>query len=128
MLHNFHSSSHNLKSFHPPSLHAASASYPFLDCRQNILNERPNFRPRAGAVVVLVHTTKETDMQTIQDLFARLTDYFPMLLTLSPITVVGLGIVALSTLMYLVTRTPEYLLVVLTAMMYSAVPLLHNVR
>lgn len=53
-----------------------------------------------------------------------LMDYLPVVMSISPITAVGLGIVALGTLMYLLTRTPEFLLVVLTAMMYSAVPLL----
>lgn len=54
-----------------------------------------------------------------------LSDHMPTISAISPVTMAGAGIVALSALLYLFTRVPEYLLVLLTAMLYAAAPLLH---
>lgn len=51
-------------------------------------------------------------------------DHLPAILMLSPITLGGLGIGALALVMYLISRTPEYLLILLTALFYSIVPLI----
>jgi hypothetical protein len=63
----------------------------------------------------------------MQAMLDQLSDYLPIVATLSPITVFGLGIGAFCTLLYLLTRAPEFLLIVITAMLYSAVPLMHRV-
>jgi hypothetical protein len=60
----------------------------------------------------------------MSDLMYRLSDYVPALNHVSPVTMVGIGIVALGSLCYLFTRVPEYLLVVVTALLYAAAPLI----
>ena len=51
-------------------------------------------------------------------------DLLPALAHLSPVTMVGVGISAVATLVYVMTRMPELMLVVITSLMYAAVPLL----
>ena len=63
-------------------------------------------------------------LDELSDYLSSLTDYFPALASLSPVTMVGLGIVAIGTLLYFFTRVPEFLLVVFTALLYAAAPLL----
>ncbi len=58
------------------------------------------------------------------DCVASLSDYAPVITHLSPVTMVGIAVAAAATLFYLVTRTPELLLVIFTAMLYAAAPLI----
>jgi hypothetical protein len=53
-----------------------------------------------------------------------LSNNLPAITSISPITVAGVGISALAALVYLFTRLPEMLLVIATATIYAAVPLL----
>lgn len=64
-------------------------------------------------------------LDQVSDYLSSLSDYMPALSTISPITVIGLGIVALCSLLYLFTRVPEYLLVIVTALLYAVAPLIH---
>jgi hypothetical protein len=52
-----------------------------------------------------------------------LSDYLPAVASLSPVTIVGIGIGAFGALLYLITRVPELLLVVATSLIYALVPL-----
>jgi len=52
-----------------------------------------------------------------------LSDYLPAFASLSPVTIVGIGIGAFGALLYLITRVPELLLVVATSLIYALVPL-----
>jgi hypothetical protein len=63
-------------------------------------------------------------LDQIQNVLNSLSDYLPAITSLSPVTMAGLGVVALCSLLYFFTRVPEFLLVVLTAMLYAAAPLL----
>jgi hypothetical protein len=58
----------------------------------------------------------------------QLSDYLPVVTSISPITIAGLGIGALGTLLYIFTRMPELLLMVATAVIYAAVPLLPTLK
>ena len=51
-------------------------------------------------------------------------DYLPAITSVSSITIAGVGISAFTALIYLFTRIPELLLVIATAMIYAAAPLL----
>lgn len=53
-----------------------------------------------------------------------ISDYLPAVLSMSPVTMVGVGIGATGSLLYVFTRIPELLLVVATSMTYAVVPLL----
>ncbi|HSV13311.1 MAG TPA: hypothetical protein VLI90_03585 [Tepidisphaeraceae bacterium] len=53
-----------------------------------------------------------------------ITNNLPAIASISPITVAGVGVSALAALLYLFTRVPEMLLVIATAIIYAAVPLL----
>jgi hypothetical protein len=63
-------------------------------------------------------------LDELSNYLSSLTDYFPVITNLSPVTLAGMGIVALGSLLYFFTRVPEFLLVVLTALLYAAAPLL----
>jgi hypothetical protein len=58
----------------------------------------------------------------------QLSGYLPVITSVSPITIAGLGIGALGTLLYIFTRMPELLLMVATAVIYAAVPLLPTLK
>jgi|HubBroStandDraft_6_1064221.scaffolds.fasta_scaffold3699200_1 hypothetical protein len=62
--------------------------------------------------------------EMFSDYMYQVSEYLPVLSSVSPVTMIGLGIVALGSLLYLFTRVPEYLLVVVTALLYAAAPLL----
>jgi hypothetical protein len=64
-------------------------------------------------------------LDQLSDYLTSLSDYMPALSHISPVTLVGTAIVAVCTLLYFFTRVPEYLLVVLTALLYAAAPLIH---
>ncbi len=57
-------------------------------------------------------------------MMVQISNYLPIVATLSPVTVAGIGLIALSSVLYLVSRAPEFLMVAATAMMYSVVPLI----
>jgi hypothetical protein len=61
-------------------------------------------------------------------MFQQISDYLPAITSISPITIAGLGIGALGTLLYIFTRMPELLLMVATAVIYAAVPLLPTLK
>ena len=63
-------------------------------------------------------------LDELSNFLSSLTDYFPAITNLSPVTMVGIGVVALGGLLYFFTRVPEFLLVVFTALLYAAAPLL----
>jgi hypothetical protein len=63
-------------------------------------------------------------LDELSNYLSSLTDYFPVITNMSPVTMVGIGIVALGSVLYFFTRVPEFLLVVLTALLYAAAPLL----
>jgi hypothetical protein len=56
-------------------------------------------------------------------MFDTLSNFLPSFTSLSPVTMVGIGIGALGALLYLVTRVPELLLVVATSIIYAVIPL-----
>jgi hypothetical protein len=58
----------------------------------------------------------------------QFSDYLPVITSVSPITIAGLGIGAFGTLLYIFTRMPELLLMVATAVLYAAVPLLPTLK
>ena len=62
--------------------------------------------------------------EAYSDFMYHASEYIPAITHVSPITMIGLGVVAMGTLLYLFTRVPEYLLVVVTALLYAAAPLL----
>jgi hypothetical protein len=59
-----------------------------------------------------------------QAMLEMLSNSLPAITSISPITVAGVGVSALAALIYLFTRLPEMLLVIATAVIYAAVPLL----
>jgi hypothetical protein len=59
-----------------------------------------------------------------KNMMTQLTNALPMISSLSPITVAGVGVIAVSALLYLFCRAPEFLMVAATAAMYAAVPLI----
>ncbi len=57
-------------------------------------------------------------------MMTQLTNMFPVIASMSPVTVAGLGLIAVSAVLYLFSRMPEFLMVAATAMIYAAVPLI----
>jgi len=60
----------------------------------------------------------------VADMYDRFYDMIPAILKFSPVTIIGAGVCAVATLFYLFTRIPEFLIVIGTALVYTAVPLL----
>ncbi len=50
----------------------------------------------------------------------------PALSGISPITVIGLGVLVVALVLYGLTQVPEYLIVVATSALYTLVPLLKS--
>lgn len=57
----------------------------------------------------------------MQQMIAEL---IPALTNVSPITLAGVGVVGVGLVMFLLTRMPEFLLVIFVALAYSTTPLL----
>jgi hypothetical protein len=57
-------------------------------------------------------------------MMTQLISMFPMVASMSPVTVAGIGLIAVSSVMYLFSRMPEFLMVAATALIYAAVPLI----
>jgi hypothetical protein len=68
--------------------------------------------------------SKSKEEATMFDFIQNLTNMLPVAMHVSPITVAGAGVAAIAFSIYCITRSPEMLLVVLTAMAYAIVPVL----
>jgi hypothetical protein len=60
---------------------------------------------------------------SVANAYDQFYDWIPAILKFSPITIIGTGVCAVATLFYLFTRIPEFLIVIATALVYTAVPL-----
>jgi hypothetical protein len=61
---------------------------------------------------------------SVANMYDQFYDCIPAILKFSPVTMIGAGVCAVATLFYLFTRIPEFLIVIATALVYTAVPLM----
>ncbi len=61
------------------------------------------------------------------NMYEQFYDWIPAILKFSPVTIIGAGVCAVATLFYLFTRIPEFLIVIATALVYTAVPLMSKI-
>ena len=82
----------------------------------DILNAVHNFAMATNDLVASSHNS-------VADMYDQFYDMIPAILKFSPVTIAGAGVVAVATLFYIFTRVPEFLIVIGTALVYTAVPI-----
>jgi hypothetical protein len=82
----------------------------------DILNAVHNFAMATNDLVASSHNS-------VADMYDQLYDMMPEILKFSPVTIAGAGVVAVAALFYVFTRIPEFLIVIGTALVYTAVPI-----
>ncbi len=60
---------------------------------------------------------------SVADMYDQFYDMMPAILKFSPVTMIGAGVCAVAALFWLFTRIPEFLIVIGTALVYTAVPI-----
>jgi hypothetical protein len=82
----------------------------------DVINAVHNFAMATNDLVNSSHNS-------VADMYDQFYDMIPAILKFSPVTIAGAGVVAVATLFYIFTRIPEFLIVIGTAMVYTAVPI-----
>jgi hypothetical protein len=73
--------------------------------------------------VVATNDLVTSSHNNVADMYDKFYDMIPEILKFSPVTIIGAGVCAVATLFWLFTRIPEFLIVIGTALLYTAVPL-----
>lgn len=90
-----------------------------LDLIQMLSNVTDSLHHFTVATNALVSSSHDS----LANMYDQFYDWIPAILKFSPITIIGTGVCAVATLFYLFTRIPEFLIVIGTALVYTAVPL-----